>query len=101
MISPHGSSLATRSTSMRMATTSSVMLLTNARFQSTRRMAIKWRSAGGSLIACCPTSAKAARAIPLIRGSLDVPGVLENGVFRSDPVTNSDETGTFFYLSLM
>jgi hypothetical protein len=28
------------------------------------------------------------------------PGVLENGVFRSDPVTNSDETGTFFYLSL-
>ena len=24
------------------------------------------------------------------------PGVLENNVFRSDPVTNSDETGTFF-----
>ena len=29
------------------------------------------------------------------------PGVLQNNVFRSDPVTNSDETGTFFYLSLM
>jgi len=29
------------------------------------------------------------------------PGVLENNVFRSDPVTNSDETGTFFYLSLL
>src|SRR6266496_2423447 len=29
------------------------------------------------------------------------PGVLENGVFRSDPVTNSNETGTFFYLSLL
>src|SRR5438477_7289558 len=28
------------------------------------------------------------------------PGVLENNVFRSDPVTNSDETGQFFYLSL-
>src|SRR5881227_1133668 len=28
------------------------------------------------------------------------PGVLENGVFRSDPVTNSDEIGQFFYLSL-
>src|SRR5438445_3432479 len=28
------------------------------------------------------------------------PGVLENGVFRSDPVSNSDETGNFFYLSL-
>ena len=28
------------------------------------------------------------------------PGVLENGVFRSDPVTNSDELGSFFYLSL-
>jgi hypothetical protein len=28
------------------------------------------------------------------------PGVLENGVFRSDPVTQSDETGNFFYLSL-
>src|SRR6266571_3551686 len=29
------------------------------------------------------------------------PGVLQDGVFRSDPVTNSDETGTFFYLSLL
>jgi hypothetical protein len=29
------------------------------------------------------------------------PGVLQNGVFRSDPVTNSDETGQFFYLSLL
>src|SRR5216117_3198027 len=28
------------------------------------------------------------------------PGVLQNGVFRSDPVTNSDEVGQFFYLSL-
>jgi hypothetical protein len=28
------------------------------------------------------------------------PGVLENGVFRSDPVTNSNEVGDFFYLSL-
>jgi hypothetical protein len=28
------------------------------------------------------------------------PGVLEEGVFRSDPVLNSDEAGIFFYLSL-
>ena len=28
------------------------------------------------------------------------PGVLENNVFRSDPVTKSDELGNFFYLSL-
>ena len=28
------------------------------------------------------------------------PGVLENNVFRSDPVANSNETGAFFYLSL-
>src|SRR5205085_10767437 len=28
------------------------------------------------------------------------PGVLQNNVFRSDPVTKSDETGQFFYLSL-
>src|SRR6266403_6420657 len=28
------------------------------------------------------------------------PGVLEDNVFRSDPVTGSDETGNFFYLSL-
>src|SRR6266487_6763186 len=28
------------------------------------------------------------------------PGVLENNVFRSDPVLNSNDTGTFFYLSL-
>src|SRR5438132_7740844 len=29
------------------------------------------------------------------------PGVLENNVFRSDPVLYSNETGTFFYLSLL
>src|SRR5215475_7805061 len=29
------------------------------------------------------------------------PGVLEPGVFRSDPVLSSNETGTFFYLSLL
>src|SRR5215469_13122088 len=29
------------------------------------------------------------------------PGVLQNNVFRSDPVTNSDEVGNFFYLSLL
>jgi hypothetical protein len=29
------------------------------------------------------------------------PGVLENNVFRSDPVLSSNETGNFFYLSLL
>ena len=29
------------------------------------------------------------------------PGVLENNVFRSDPVLGSDNVGTFFYLSLL
>jgi hypothetical protein len=29
------------------------------------------------------------------------PGVLENNVFRSDPVLDSTDTGTFFYLSLL
>jgi hypothetical protein len=29
------------------------------------------------------------------------PGTLQNQVFRSDPVTNSDDTGNFFYLSLL
>jgi hypothetical protein len=29
------------------------------------------------------------------------PGVLENNVFRSDPVLDSDSTGRFFYLSLL
>jgi hypothetical protein len=29
------------------------------------------------------------------------PGVLENNVFRSDPVTHSNEAGVFFYLSLL
>src|SRR5260370_23048261 len=29
------------------------------------------------------------------------PGVLENNVFRSDPVMNSDTAGRFFYLSLV
>src|SRR5262245_26399331 len=29
------------------------------------------------------------------------PGVLEPGVFRSDPVLKSDEVGNFFYLSLL
>ena len=32
---------------------------------------------------------------------MDFPGVLENNVFRSDPVLNSDDTGSFFYLSLL
>src|SRR5207247_4186100 len=32
--------------------------------------------------------------------TLTFPGVLENNVFRSDPVTNSNEIGQFFYLSL-
>jgi hypothetical protein len=29
------------------------------------------------------------------------PGVLENNVFRSDPVLNSDTAGRFFYISLV
>jgi hypothetical protein len=29
------------------------------------------------------------------------PGVLENNVFRSDPVLDSDDSGNFFYLSLL
>ncbi|HEY2714541.1 MAG TPA: hypothetical protein VGI60_18675 [Chthoniobacterales bacterium] len=29
------------------------------------------------------------------------PGVLENNVFRSDPVLDNDDSGTFFYLSLL
>src|SRR5215831_3550852 len=29
------------------------------------------------------------------------PGVLENNVFRSDPVLNADTTGRFYYLSLL
>src|SRR2546423_7128485 len=29
------------------------------------------------------------------------PGVLENNVFRSDPVLDADDTGRFFYLSLL
>src|SRR3954467_6943902 len=29
------------------------------------------------------------------------PGVLQNNVFRSDPVLDSDDTGNFFYLSLL
>src|SRR5499426_602243 len=29
------------------------------------------------------------------------PGILQNNVFRSDPVLNSDTTGRFFYLSLL
>jgi hypothetical protein len=29
------------------------------------------------------------------------PGVLQNNVFRSDPVLNSDNAGSFFYLSLL
>ena len=33
--------------------------------------------------------------------SWSFPGVLENNVFRSDPVLNADSTGNFFYLSLL
>ena len=34
-------------------------------------------------------------------GSWTFPGVLENNVFRSDPVLGANDTGTFFYLSLL
>jgi hypothetical protein len=33
--------------------------------------------------------------------SWTAPGVLQNNVFRSDPVLNSDSAGSFFYLSLL
>ena len=48
-----------------------------------------------------PTSDKAAGDIPRDAGmTWTFPGVLQDNVFRSDPVTNSDEVGNFFYLSL-
>ena len=37
---------------------------------------------------------------PTLAFTWTFPGVLENNVFRSDPVTKSDEIGQFFYLSL-
>ena len=48
-----------------------------------------------------PTSGRADGVTrPMAARTWTFPGVLENGVFRSDPVTNSDEVGKFFYLSL-
>ena len=62
----------------------------------------RWQSVGDSSTTLHPTSVRVDGAIQLMRGvHWTFPGVLENNVFRSDPVTDSDETGTFFYLSLL
>ncbi len=48
-----------------------------------------------------PTFDRAAGVIPpMLALTWTFPGVLQNNVFRSDPVTKSDEIGNFFYLSL-
>ena len=48
-----------------------------------------------------PTSGRVAGVIPPMAACIGhSPVFLENGVFRSDPVTKSDEIGQFFYLSL-
>ena len=48
-----------------------------------------------------PTSGEAAGVTqPMPASHRTFPGVLQNNIFRSDPVTNSDKTGQFFYLSL-
>src|SRR5215471_10726261 len=87
---------------MQMEITSSVMLRMNVRFQLILRTVTRWQSVGGSLTACWPTFGRGGYGYTTDAGvHWTFPGVLQNNVFRSDPVTNSDETGTFFYLSLL
>ena len=63
------------------------------------KMTIGWRQFNSGVR---PTFARAAGGYTTDGGiTWTFPGVLENNVFRSDPVLNSDETGSFFYLSLL
>ena len=60
----------------------------------------RWQLVGGSLACQRPTSASGWDIRPMAAHH-GLSGVLKPTFFRSDPVTNSDETGTFFYLSLL
>ena len=62
------------------------------------RMSIGWRQFGS----VASNFREAGFAYTTNRGTRwSAPGVLENNVFRSDPVLNSDTAGHFFYLSLV
>ena len=78
------------------ATTSSATRQTNPRLQLTRPTAIKSRLAGGNLTAVSPTSGRAAGAIQPMAGFTGRSPAFWNQVFRSDPVPDSNELGTFF-----
>ena len=62
------------------------------------KMAIGWRQFNS----VSSNFRQAGRAYTVNGGATwTFPGVLENNVFRSDPVLDSDNTGRFFYLSLL
>ncbi len=87
---------------MQMGITSLAMPLTNARSQLIRqtanKMVIGWRQFNN-----VTSNFRQGGWGYTTDGGVHwtFPGVLENNVFRSDPVLGSDETGTFFYLSLL
>ena len=66
------------------------------------KRATRWQSVGGSSTAYTSNFRQAGYGYTTDGGmTWTFPGVLENNVFRSDPVLNSDDTGHFFYLSLL
>ncbi len=72
------------------------------RSASTQQTRTGWRSAGGSLAAWQSNFRQAGWGYTNNGGTnWTFPGILENNVFRSDPVLNSDTTGRFLYLSLL
>ena len=86
---------------MQITTTSSVMRRTSALFQliptDGNKMTIAWRQFND----VTSNFRQGGWGYTTDAGiTWTFPGVLQNNVFRSDPVTQSNETGNFFYLSL-
>src|SRR5438552_14775857 len=91
---------ATKRMMMQMETISSATRRTSQQSPSIRTTATRWQSAGGNSTAFYPTFGKPAGGYTTDAGiTWNFPGVLEDNVFRSDPVLYSDEIGKFFYLS--
>ena len=94
-------SSACRSTSTSSATTSRATPRTSRRSRSTLPIRRRSRSAGGSSTASPSDFRQAGWGYTTDGGNTwTFPGVIEPGVFRSDPVLSSDADGNFFYNSL-
>src|SRR4051795_3315959 len=87
---------------MQTGITSSAMPLTNVRSPLTRPTPAGWQFGCRQFNSVLSNFRQAGYGYTTDAGlHWTFPGVLQNNVFRSDPVLDSDDTGNFFYLSLL